>query len=146
MSTATNTSAVRYGLAVAAYLVPTFPLGYIWHLVLFQQNYHALQMYRAEVLIPLGLASMLIQALGFAWIYPRLFSTRRDAWLSSAVRFFALFSILAWSFTTLPVAAKYQMASVANFLTLETSFTLIHFLVVSPLIALAYRDSPGSEI
>lgn len=132
--------ATRFWLAVAAYLVPTFPLGYVWHLVLFQQQYHELKLYRDEVLIPLGLASMAIQSLAFAWMYPRLFSTRREAWRSNAVRFFALFAVLAWSFTTLPVAAKYQMTSIPMFLALETSFTLVHFLAVSPLISLAYRE------
>ncbi len=139
-------SLARFWMAVAAYLLPTFPLGYVWHLVLFQERYHDLQMYRAEVIIPLGLASMIVQALLFAWIYPRLFTTRRDEWFQNAIRFFALFSVLAWSFTTLPVAAKYQMASVTSFLVLETSFTLVHFLVVSPLIALAFRDGKKSEL
>lgn len=141
MSTPTPNSRSRFWLAVAAYILPTFPLGYVWHLVLFREQYHALQLYRAEVIIPLGLASMATQALIFAWVFPRVFSTRREAWVSSAVRFGTIFSVLAWSFTTLPVAAKYQMASLSMFLTLETTFTLAHFLVVSPLIALAYRDS-----
>lgn len=142
MNTPTPVPSSRFCLAVAAYILPTFPLGYVWHLVLFREQYHALQLYRADVIIPLGLASMAIQALAFAWIYPRVFSTQREAWISSAVRFFAIFSVLAWSFTTLPVAAKYQMASIPMFLALETTFTLAHFLVVSPLIALAYRDRP----
>lgn len=140
MNQLTPISPTRFWLAAAAYLAPTFPLGYVWHLVLFKEQYHSLHLYRDEVLIPLGLASMGLQALLFAWIYPRLFSARREAWLSNAARFFGIFSVLAWSFTTLPVAAKYQMTSVASFLLLETSFTAIHFLIVSPLIALAYRD------
>lgn len=140
MNQTTPISATRFWRAVAAYILPTFPLGYVWHLVLFQRQYHDLQLYRDEVIIPLGLASMAIQSLVFAWLYPRVFSTRREAWLSSACRFFAMFAALAWSFTTLPVAAKYQMASIPMFLVLETSFTLVHFLVVSPLIALAYRE------
>jgi hypothetical protein len=141
MNQATPISVTRFWLAVAAYILPTFPLGYVWHLVLFQQQYHDLQLYRADVIIPLGLASMLVQSLVFAWLYPRVFSTRREAWISSATRFFVLFAALAWSFTTLPVAAKYQMTSISMFLALETSFTLVHFLVVSPLIALVYREN-----
>lgn len=140
MNNSYSVSSSRFWLAAAAYILPTFPLGYIWHLVLFREEYHALELYREDVIIPLGLASMGIQAVVFAWLYPRVVSTRRDAWTSSAVRFFAIFSILAWSFTTLPVAAKYQMASLPTFLMLETTFTLAHFLVVSPLIALACRD------
>ena len=55
-----------FWLAVLAYLVPTFPLGYFWHLVTFADRYHRLEMYRDDVIIPLGLASMVIQALVFA--------------------------------------------------------------------------------
>jgi hypothetical protein len=53
-------------------------------------------------------------------------------------------AVLAWSFTTLPVAAKYQMTSVPDFLKLETAFTVIQFAIVAPLIALAYRGAPVS--
>ena len=129
-----------FWLAALAYLLPTFPLGYAWHLVTFAEQYARLDLYRADVIIPFGLASMLIQAVIFAWAYPRLFSTRRDEWQASALRFAVLFGALSWSFTTLPVAAKYQMTSVADFVMLETAFTVLQFLIVSPLIALAHRE------
>lgn len=129
----------RFWLAVLAYLLPTFPLGYVWHLVTFHEAYERLALYRAQVIIPLGLASMIIQALCFAWAYPRLFSTRREDWLASAAKFAVMFGTLAWSFTTLPVAAKYNMASVADFLKLETAFTAVQFIVIAPLMALSYR-------
>lgn len=129
-----------FWLAVLAYLLPTFPLGYFWHLVTFAEQYHQLMMYRDDVLIPLGLASMSIQALFFAWVYPRLFGTSSSRWLRSALAFGASFGLLAWSFAVLPVAAKYRMASVQDFVVLETAFTVVQFLIVSPLIALAYRS------
>lgn len=135
-----------FWLAVAAYLLPTFPLGYVWHLVTFADAYHRLDLYRGEVLIPLGLLSMLIQALFFAWAYPRLFSTARQKWLDGALRAGVVFALLSWSFTTLPVAAKYRMSSVLDFFLLETGFTLLQFLVVAPLIALAYRASSGARL
>lgn len=130
-----------FWLAVLAYVLPTFPLGYAWHLVTFKDAYDRLDLYRAEVIIPLGLTSMLVQAVVFAWMYPRLFSTRRDDWRASALRFAAVFAPLAWSFTTLPVAAKYRMSSVVDFIMLETGFTLLQFAIISPLIALAQRDA-----
>ena len=61
----------------------------------FKEAYERLDLYRAEVIIPFGLASMLIQAVIFAWMYPRLFSTRRQDWLASALRYAALFAPLA---------------------------------------------------
>lgn len=130
-----------FWLAVLAYLIPTFPLGYVWHLVAFADRYHQLAMYREEVLIPLGLASMLIQAVLFAWAYPRLFAGTGERWLRGALSFGVFFGALAWSFAVLPVAAKYRMASVADFMLLETAFTALQFLIVSPLVALAYRGA-----
>jgi hypothetical protein len=131
----------KFVLAALAYLVPTFPLGYSWHLVTFHDEYQKLALFRAEVIIPFGLAAMLIQALFIAWTYPRLFDTGREAWVASAAKFFAIFGVFAWSFAVLPVAAKYDMTSVPSFLALETGFTAVQFLVVAPLVALAYRDS-----
>jgi hypothetical protein len=59
----------RYIFAVLAYLVPTFALGFVWHLVLFQSYYDALGVYRRDIIIPFGFLSMLIQAAIFAWVY-----------------------------------------------------------------------------
>ena len=129
-----------FWLAVAAYLLPTFPLGYFWHLKTFRARYERLAVYREVMIVPLGLLSMGIQALLFAWLYPQLFSTARDAWISGALRFAVIFGLLAWTLATLPAAAKYRMTSVGEFLRLETAFTALQFLVVSPLIALAWRS------
>jgi hypothetical protein len=125
--------------AVAAYLLPTFPLGYFWHLKTFRAQYDRLAIYREQVLVPLGLGSMIVQALLYAWVYPKLFDTSREAWLQGAVGFGAFFGLLAWSLAVLPVAAKNRMTSVGNFLRLETAFTVVHYVIVSPLIALAWR-------
>jgi hypothetical protein len=126
--------------AFAAYLIPTFPLGYAWHLVTFREQYERLAMFREPILIPLGLASMVLQGVIFALVYPRMFSTKRTDWFKSAAAFTLIFGLLAWSFTTLPVAAKYRMTSVGSFMLLESAFTLVQFVVVAPLIALAWRD------
>lgn len=128
-----------FWLSLLAYLVPTFVLGYAWHLVIFQERYAALDLYRAEVIIPFGLTSMLLQGIIFSWAYPRLVGAG-DSWVTGAARFALIFGTLAWTFTTLPVAAKYRMTSVSAFMALETAFTVLQFLVVSPLIALAQRN------
>jgi riboflavin transporter FmnP len=128
----------HFWIAVLAYLLPTFPLGYFWHLVTFADQYRQLAIYREEVIIPFGLASMAIQAVAFAWAYPRLFGAS-SSWPRGALGFGLLFGTLSWSFAVLPVAAKYRMASITDFVALETAFTFLQFVVVSPLIALAYR-------
>ena len=129
----------RFVLGALAYLLPSFPLGYFWHLVTFAESYGRLQMYRSDVIIPMGLTAMLVQALFYSWAYPRLFSTAREDVVSSAVKGFATFSVLAWSFVVLPVAAKYRMTSVIDFVVLESAFTALQYAVVAPLLALAHR-------
>jgi hypothetical protein len=70
----------RYILAVLAYLVPTFALGFIWHLVLFESYYDALAIYRRDISIPFGFLSMLIQAAAFAWLYHRALPAGTATW------------------------------------------------------------------
>ena len=132
---------MTYWLAVLAYVLPTFPLGYFWHLKTFAPTYARLGMYREDVIIPMGLASMVVQGLFFAWAYPKLFDTSAGHWLISAVQFWAIFGVLAWSFMVLPVAAKNRMTSVTTFLMLETAFTAIQFAIAGLLLALVYRGA-----
>jgi hypothetical protein len=128
-----------FWLGVAAYLLPSFPIAYAWHLVVFADAYHALSMYRDEVIVPFGFLSMVIQGIAFSWVYPRAFPERGRAFLVNGLTYGAAIGLLSWSFTTLAVAAKNVMASVPDYLMLETGFTVLQFLVVGPMIALAYR-------
>lgn len=126
----------RFMLAVFAYVIPTFPLGYLWHLTIFKDYYNGLGVYRADIIIPFGIASMVIQGFVWAFIYSRLFAGERV--IVGAAKFAALAFPLAWSFLVLVIAAKHHMTSVSGFIQIETAFTAIQYLVVSPLIALAF--------
>lgn len=133
-------SARRFWLGFAAYVLPSFPVAYVWHLVAFAAAYHALGIYRDDVIVPFGLASMLIQGAVFSFAYPRIFPVRSGAWIGPGLIYGAGLAILSWSFTTLAVAAKHPMTSIPDFVLLESGFTVLQFLVVGPLIALAYRN------
>jgi hypothetical protein len=134
--------ATRFVLAALAYIIPTFPLGYLWHLEIFRHYYASLAVYRADIIVPLGIASMLIQGIIWAYLYSRLFG--RESVLAGAIKFAALAIPLAWSFLVLAVSAKHHMSSVSGFLLIESAFIVVQYLVVSPLIALAfsYRRTP----
>jgi hypothetical protein len=73
---------VRFGLGLLAYLLPTFALGFIWHLMLFHGYYERLALYRKDIIIPFGFLSMLIQAFVFAWVYQQAFAQRNGSPLS----------------------------------------------------------------
>lgn len=127
-----------FWLGLAAYVVPTFPIAYVWHLAVFAPAYRELEIYRSDVIVPFGLASMLIQGAAFSFVYPRLFADRH-AILRNGLIYGLAIGLLSWSFTTLAVAAKNVMTSVPAYVMLETGFTLLQFIVVGPLIALAHR-------
>ena len=126
----------RFLLAALAYIVPTFPLGYLWHLVIFKNYYASLLVYRPDMAFSLGVTSMAIQSVIWAYLYSRLFSG--EPVLRGAVKFSGLAFPLAWSFLVLPIGAKHLMADVQGFVLIETAFVAVQYLIVSPLIALAF--------
>jgi hypothetical protein len=131
---------MRFVLGVLAYVVPTFALGFVWHLILFEHYYAALGIYRRDIIIPFGFLSMLIQAMLFAWIYEKAFARRNGTLLSRALVYAAFGAVLSWTFTTLAVAAKNVMTSVPDYLVIETAFTVVQWMMVGPLTALAFSQ------
>lgn len=123
-------------LAILAYVLPTFPLGYFWHLTFFADRYKELEVYRDDLIFPLGLFSMLVQGVVWAIVYERMFAG--ESVLKGAFKFGALAFALAWSYMVVAVAAKHRMASVGGFVAVETGFVALHYAIVSPLIARVY--------
>lgn len=136
---------IRYVAAVLAYLVPTFALGLVWHLFLFDAYYRALGIYRADIIVPFGFASMSIQAVVFALLYERAFAHRRGTALRRVLAYAIVGAVLSWSFTTLAVAAKNVMTSVPDYVLIETAFTAVQWALVAPLTALAWSRSGGQR-
>ena len=127
----------KLALSAAAYLVPTFILGFVWHLVAFKPYYDALAMYRHDVIIPFGLLSMGIQSIAFAWTFDVAFA--HDSSIAKQGLKFGVFgALLSWSFTTIAVAAKNVMTSVPDYLLIETGYTAVQWAMVGPLTAFVH--------
>jgi hypothetical protein len=126
-------------LAALAYILPTFPLGYVWHLKLFRERYRALEIYRENVSPPLGLSSMVVQGVAFAIVYVHVFVPADAGWLAKAFGYAMLGGLLSWSFTTLAWAAKGRVRSMRTSFALETTFTAVQWLVVGFVTAFLLR-------
>jgi hypothetical protein len=136
----------RIAIGALCYLIPTFALGFVWHLIAFKGYYDALAMYRKDVIIPFGFLSMSIQAVLFAWIYARVFAGKTDA-VARALGYAAFGAVLSWSFTTIAVAAKNVMSSVPDYLLIESGYTIVQWLMVGPLtVALLRRSEPMQAV
>src|SRR5262245_11222571 len=129
---------MRFTIGILAYLVPTFALAFAWHLILFKNYYEALAIYRSDIVVPFGFLSMLIQAVIFAWIYVKALAEQNGSFRSRALAYGGVGAVLSWSFTTLAVAAKNVMTSVPDYLVIETAFTIVQWIIVGPLTALAF--------
>ena len=130
-------------LGLLAYMVPTFPLGYLWHLTVFADYYQSLRVYRDDIIIPLGILSMVVQGVIWSVIYARMFAG--EPILRGALKFGLLACPLGWSYMVIAVSAKHQMSFVAGFVAIESCFMLAHYAIVSPLIAAVYRCKSGAE-
>jgi hypothetical protein len=136
-----------YIAAILAYAAPTFALGYVWHLVLFEEYYRALAIYRSDLIVPFGFVSILIQGMVFASVNRRLFVPARGGYVSGALAYGAAGALLSWSFTTLAVAAKNIMSSVPDYLVIETAFTIVQWTIVAPLtVAVSARWAPSARV
>lgn len=125
------------GIGALSYLVPTFALGFVWHLVAFKGYYDALAMYRQDVIIPFGFLAMALQAVFFAWLFDNAFARDPVSNWRRGVYFAAFGAVLSRSFTTPAVAAKNDMTSVVDYLMIESAFTIVRWAIVGPLVALA---------
>lgn len=129
--------AKKFGFAVIAYVIVTFVIAAGWHLVLFKDLYDQLGIFsRKEPIIPLGVASMVMQALVLAYLYPRFY--RGGHPVASGATFGLLVSVLMASIAVFAEAGKQQVSSLSTWLLFESTYYLLQFGLVGVCIGLIY--------
>lgn len=128
----------QFYLAWLAYVVATFALGFVWHLLLFKPTYLKLGIYSRleDPIFPLGLSAMLIQGAVLAYCYPH-FQAGHGV-LADGLRFGLLFGLFIASSAVLAEAAKQRCSSIPRWLALESSYYALQFSLVGVLIAVVY--------
>jgi hypothetical protein len=118
-----------FAVSAVVVLAVMFAFAAGWHLVVFKDLYARLAIYtRAEPIIPLGLISMLLQALIFAYLFP-IFAAGKPPILAG-LGFGLLMGVLMGSIGALAEAGKQNVTSLSTFLTLESAFYAIQYTVV----------------
>ena len=118
-----------YAITAAAVLVVMFAFAASWHLVVFKGLYERLAIYtRTEPIVPLGLLSMALQALIFAYLFP-IFAEGRQP-VGAGLAFGLLMGVLMGSIGALAEAGKQNVTSLATFLTLESAFYVVQYAVI----------------
>lgn len=131
-------NARRYGLMVIAYIVLTFVIAASWHLVLFKDVYAELAIFtRQEPLIPLGVTSIIMQALVLAYLYSRFFTGGSP--LKEGLKFGLLIGVLMASIAVFAEAGKQQVSSLTTWLAFESMYYLLQFGLTGVVLALIYE-------
>ena len=132
----------KFVYAALAYVVLTFPIAAGWHLVLFKDLYEQLGIFtREEPLIPLGIASIVMQGIVLAYLYPRFYRGGRI--ISEGLRFGLLTGILMASIAVFAEAGKQQVASLGTWLLFESAYYLLQFGFLGVVIAKIYGTMPA---
>ena len=129
-------------LGALAYLLVTFPLAFVWHLVIFKDTYQWLGMYREDPSVPLGFLVILLQGLLLSYAFPLFY--RNGSSLKQGLKFGLFMGAFLWSSQVVAAAAKHEVASVSTWLAIESTYFLVQFTLVGLALGLVYarRDSP----
>lgn len=132
----------EFWLATASYLVLTFIFAAGWHLVLFKDVYARLGVFtRARPIIPLGILSMVLQAVVVAYLYP--FFYRGGPPPLEGATFGLLLGVFMGSNAVLGEAGKNEVGSLSTWLTLEGVYYLLQYTVVGLVVGLVYGSLPS---
>lgn len=126
-------------LASAGYVLIVFPLALAWHLALFKEKYQAFGYFVGEPNIPVGLATIIIQGIALALIYP-LFHTG-SAGFARAFQFAGLMGLFFWTSHVLALVAKQNVPNATGFIAMETGYLIAQFGLFALLLGLIYRGA-----
>ncbi|MDQ3997228.1 MAG: hypothetical protein M3303_09445 [Gemmatimonadota bacterium] len=124
-------------VTVLAYMATTFAVQGGSHFALNAEHYAAIPVMRSEPIVAMGLTSMVIQGLIFAWLYPTFaagVSTIRKGIAFS----WALGAFLA-SYIVLGEAGKYAIPSIPSWIAVEGSAAFVQYTVFGAWLGLIHR-------
>ena len=126
-------------LTVLAYLIVTFGVQGASHFAINAEHYAAISIMRSEPIIPMGLASMIIQGLLFAYLFP-IFNRGPHPIRNGLFFSWALGGFLA-SYIVLGEVGKYAIPSIGSWIVVELSTAAVQYTTFGLLLGLLHRRS-----
>ena len=134
----------RVALTVVAYVLTTFAVQGTSHFAINADHFAAIPIMRAEPMIALGIASMLIQGLIFAWLYP-IYASGAST-LRKSIGFSWLIGGFLASYIVLGEAGKYAIPSVSSWIAVEALAAFAQFTLFGVWLGLIHRASATSPV
>ncbi len=126
-------------LFTASYFVITMSWAYPWHLIWFHDLYvewGAVQ--RAEPIIPLGIAAIVIQGLVIGYLYP-FFLKEEKSTIKKGVTFNLIIGLMVYTVMGFATAAKFAINPILPFLIYHTVFQFVQFALTGIALGLIYK-------
>ncbi len=131
-------------LTVLAYVVTTFAVQGASHFAINSVHYAAIPIMRAEPVIPMGIASMLIQGLIFAALFPAFVRGAATVW--DGVKLSWTLGAFLASYVVLGEAGKYAIPSIPSWIAVEASVAFVQYTLFGVLWGLIHRRRPAAAL
>jgi len=124
-------------LTILAFMVVSFGVQGLSHFMINVDHYAGISFARADSILPMGLAAMIIQALVFGFVMSQLWPDGSTVWQGVLVS--ACFGIFLASYIVLAEPAKYAAPSIPAWMMIEATASSIQFGTFGVLLGLIHR-------
>jgi len=132
-----GTAMKKFILATLSFFILTMPWAFLWHVIWFHEIYAQLGAFtRSEPIMPLGMASVLIQGAVIAYLYP--FYYRGGHPIVQGIKFSLIIGLMVYTMMGFTTAAKMVIEPVSTFLVYVTIYQLVQFIVTGSALGLIY--------
>ena len=127
---------IKIILGALAYIIPSMPWGYFWHLKVFNKKYQKWEYFGTAPSVPLAFLAMVIQGTILSVVYALL-----PVEHTSRVNVFYFVSIMGvffWSRVVVPSMARHAPTRKMSFFFLETAYLVGQYALFGAFLWLVY--------
>jgi hypothetical protein len=127
---------IKIILGALAYILPSMPLGYFWHLTVFKKQYDKWQYFPSDRSVPLAFIAMVIQGTILSVAYALLPIEHTS--VANIFAFAVIMGIFFWSRVVVPSMAQYPTTRTPGFFFLETAYLVSQYALFGALLYVVY--------
>ena len=123
-------------LGMLAYMLPSMPWGYFWHLSVFKKQYDKWQYFGPNPSVPLAFLAMFIQGTILSVTYAIL--PIQHASVANIFAFAAIMGTFFWSRVVVPSMASHYTTRTPGFFFLETAYLIGQYALFGAFLCVVY--------
>ncbi len=129
-------------LTLAAFIVAAFGVQATSHFLINAEHYAGISIMRAEPIMALGFAAMVVQGILAGLLYPEL--RWADGSIRSGVKFGLMIGTFLAAYIVLAEPAKYLVPSIGEWMLVEAGAFLVQFSIFGALVGVVHRGETAT--